>query len=184
MAKSSSSVYGFYLRKSLMGVDNPASLPFLITLSSTLTIGDAVRLTTAGTVSVVTTGESILGIVVGLVDKNGVNVFSPRASGTAGTTLTADDTVTVSATNVSDATRNLKALVVLDPGGYLLWYNDADDDMAQTNVGQCFDVNSTGDIIDVASATDATAQFQLLELDPDGDSDASKGLFRINENQY
>lgn len=183
MAVSSTSVEGFAYRKSLSGVDKPLGLSFLLKASTTFTLGDAVRLDTNGHLTVCAAGEPVLGILEGITDKYGVNVFSPRAQGVAGATLTPDDTVAASSTNVTDTTRNLKGQVTLDPGGDILFYNDADGSLAQTNVGQLFDTTASGDQISQASASDTSGQFQLLEIDPDADGDASKGLFRIVENQ-
>lgn len=98
-----------------------------------------------------------------------------------GATLTPDDTVAVSSTNQSDATRNIKAEIIVNPD--VLFYNDANGDLAATNEGQLFDTVAAGDQIDQSSASDTSGQFQLIERDPDGDGDASKGLFRIAESQ-
>ena len=161
MAKSSTSIYGFSLKKGLYGVENPASMDFIIEDSATITIGDPVRLDTSGYLKRSAAGEPILGICVGLVDKGGINVFSPRAAGTTGATLTPDDTVAASSTNTSDASRNLKAQVVLDPAGALLWWNDSDATLSQSSVGQHFDVGSTVGRISATTASDSNGQFQL-----------------------
>lgn len=185
MAASSTSVAGFFYRRSLAGVDGPVPLEFIIEDSNTITLGDAVRLQTTGFLTNSAAGEPVLGIVAGLVDRGGINVFSPRANSSSvlGTTLTPDDTITVSSTNSSDATREVKAQVFLDTSGDILWYNDADGNLAQTNVMQLFDVVAAGDQIDQGSASDSNGQFQLLQIDPDDDADLSKGLFRIVEGQ-
>lgn len=184
MAKSSTSVKGFEYRKSLRSGENYVTLPFLLDDSATFTLGDMVRLDTDGLLTVNGAGNTILGRLKGIVDQNGINVFSPRAQGTTGSTLTPDDTITTSSTNSTDGTRKLKGEVELDPSGLNLYYNDANGDFSQTNVGQCFDLTSSGDQIDQATGTDGSAQMQLLQIDPDGDGDASKGLFRIVEEQY
>ena len=180
MAKSSTSIYGFAFARSLTGVDLPVSLDFIIDDSVTVAIGDPVRVDAAGYIKRSTAGVAILGICIGLVDQNGVNVFSPRASGTTGATLTPDDTVATSSTNTSDATRKLKAQVVVSPGGEILWKNTASAALAQTNLCQFFDVGSTVGQIDVSTASDTSGQFQLLALDPDT---TTIGLFRVAEGE-
>ena len=65
----------------------------------------------------------------------------------------------------------------------MLWYNDSDGTLARTNIGQYFYVLSGSNQIDSASAADTNGQFELIEIDPDNDGDASKGLFRIAESQ-
>lgn len=180
MAKSSTSIYGFSLERSLMGVNNPADLDLVIKDSSTITIGDPVRWSTDGYIKRSAAGEAVLGIVIGLVDKDGLNVFSPRAQGTTGTTLTPDDTIAVSSTNSSDATRSLKASVVLDPPGSLLWRNKTDGTLTATNLGQMFDVGATVGQIATGTASDTNGQFQLVAIEP---SDTTVGYFRIVESQ-
>lgn len=180
MAKTAAK--GFFFRKSLTGLEHPATIDIIIAASSTMTIGDLVRVNNVGCAVTCATGEEVGGVVAGLVDQNGISVFSPRATGTAGATLTGDDTVGTSSTNLSDATRQLKAQVILDPAGNCLFYNDADSTLAQTNLFQMFDVAS-GDQVTVGGS-DSNGQVQLIQIDPDGDADASKGLFRIHENQF
>jgi hypothetical protein len=184
MAKSSTSVYGFEFRQSLIGLEHPAVQEFILDDSATFTLGDMVRIDTDGLLVVNGVGNTILGLLVGIVDQNGINVFSPRAQGVAGATLTPDDTIATSSTNSSDGTRKLKGQVIVDPAGTNLYYNDTNGDLTQSMVGAAFDLTSAGDRIDQGTPTDATAQMQLLEIDPDGDGDASKGLFRIVEEQY
>lgn len=180
MAKTAST--GFEFRKSFYGQEHPAQQRFLIANSTTLKIGDGVRLNTAGYLVRAAAGEPTIGVLRGLVDQNGMNVFSPRASGLAGATLTPDDTLVTSSTNQSDLTRQLKADVICDPAGVCLFFNIADAALAQTNLGQMFDATN-GNQINVASASDSNGQWQLVQLDPDGDGTTTKGLFRLTECQ-
>lgn len=181
MAKTSTA--GFFFRQNIYGLEHPAIQRYIIGNSSTISIGDAVRINNAGFLVRAAVGEAIAGVVNGIVDANGVNVFSPRASGTTGTTLTPDDTVAVSSTNQSDATRNIKADVIIDPAGVCLFYNDNAGDLADTNRYQFADNDADADQT-ANSFSDANGQWQLMVLDPDGDADASKGLWRIAENQF
>lgn len=174
---------GFFFRRTLYGLEHPGTQRYIIGNSSTIKIGDAVRINTAGFLVRAAAGEAIAGVVDGLVDLNGVNVFSSRATGTTGSTLTPDDQVAVSSTNQSDGTRNIKADVIVDPAGICLFYNDADSSLADTNRFQFSDSSAAGNQI-VLSASDSAAQWQLMVLDPDGDADLSKGLWRIAENQF
>jgi len=182
----SSGTQGFYYRGSLLGVSSsPVLTDFLIDDSATLTVGDAVTIDADGNVDVVAAGGSVLGILMGIVDQDGINVFETgRAGGTSGATLTGDDTVLTSSTNTSDATRKLKARVAITWGLNSKWYNDTDGSLAQANLGQFFDTDAGGDQIATGTASDASGQFQLIEIDPDGDADASKGIFIVNECQY
>jgi len=182
MAKTAAT--GFYPRGNLLGGENTVpSIDYIIDNSATLAIGDAVRINTAGYVVRAGVGVATCGIVVGLVDQFGTNVFSPRASGVTGATLSPDDTIATSATNTTNLTRLLKAQVQFDPGGIMLWYNQADAALAQTNLLQFFDCNAASNQITQASASDTSGTFQLIKLDPDGDGTTTKGLFRIVENE-
>jgi hypothetical protein len=173
---------GFIYRRPLLGSDQPVVMNFRIGDSATLKIGDAVRINTSGLIVRAEAGNPVLGILRGICDKAGINPFSAGYINGLGATLTGDDTV-VSASDNSSRAEYAQARVQLDIAGCNLWYNDANGDLAQTNVGQLFDVVAASGQIDQSVASDTSGQFQLLQLDPDGDGDASKGLFRIAEPQ-
>lgn len=180
MARSATT--GFFERGGFYSNVEPAvTQQLIIANSATIKIGDAVRVNTAGFIVRAAAGEPILGVVSALTDRDGLNVFTPQAQGLTGTALTPDDQVVVSSTNQSDASRNVSCLVEMDPAGTKLWFNDADSTLAATNLFQFFDNNSSGNQITVSTASDTSGQWQLVKLDPDGDADASKGLFRIAE---
>ncbi len=181
MAKTAST--GFDFRKTFNGLEHPGTQDFILAASATVKIGDLARVNTSGYLVRAETGTSPIGVLVGIVDQNGINVFSPRASGTTGSTLTPDDQIATSSTNTSDATRKLKGQVIVDVSGTCIFYNDADTTLAQTNLLQFFDV-ANGNQVTVGSASDANGQVQCIGIDPDGDADVSKGLFRINESQF
>jgi hypothetical protein len=181
MAKTAAT--GFYPRKHLYGTEHAATIDTLLAASATVKIGDLVRVNTSGYLVRAETGTCFAGVLVGIVDQNGVNVFSPRASGTTGATLSPDDTIVTASTNVSDATKQLKGQVIIDPAGATLFYNNADTALAQTNLFQFFDA-AAGSQVTTGSASDANGQVQLMQIDPDGDGTTTKGLFRFNETQF
>lgn len=160
---------GFSFRKNLLTKDSPTILEFIIDNSDTITIGDAVMINTDGHVVVATAGEEVLGIAVGVVDKNGKGI-SPDSGTLADYTVDADN----------ETVDQVKVQVIVDK--YSLFSNDSNGTLATTNLMQFFDLTSESQI-DASSASDTTGQFQLVGLNPDGDSDASKGLFRIAESQ-
>lgn len=187
MAVSSSTVKGFSPNKSLIGVDSPNTLLFILGNSKTFTIGDAVRLNTSGLlVRCAAADPACLGILAGLYDQTGqIGVFSPRIAPAAitGATLTPDDTLATSSTNSTDGTRKLSGYVYVDLGDEL-YRNVASGALTQANVGSLFNVTSTNSgQIDQATASVTSGQFQLISLDPDGDGNTSKGLFRIAQPQ-
>ncbi len=182
MALTSST--GFRFRKSLYGGDLPAALRFRVANSITLKIGDAVRVNTGGFVALSGATAPVIGVCTGIVNNEGINPFSLGA-GTAGATLIPDDSVTTAADNQTRAVSDgfIEAEVVVDPSGALLWYNDADGDLAVTDVLSLYDSLGGSDQINQGSADDTNGQWQLISVDPDGDDDASKGLFRIVEGE-
>ena len=186
MAYSAST--GFRLRKSLYGGDLPAGQVYRAGNSATLKVGDAVRLNTSGFLVRCAAGDAVLGILTGFVAvesnaslTSGVNPFALGAP-TAGATLTEDDQVATASDNTTRS-EYIAGEVVVDPAGALLWYNDSNESLDATDDGAYFDVLAGANQIDAATVSDTSGQFQCLGRDPDGDADASKGLFRINENQ-
>lgn len=187
MAVSSTSVKGFSPVKSLIGMDAPNELLFILENSSTFTVGDAVRLDTNGCIKrCANTDPAVLGILSGLYDQNGqLGVFSPRIPGTAiaGATLTPDDTLTTASDNRTNVAKKLSAYVYTDIGDEL-YRNIASGALTQANVGSFFNVVSTNaGQIDQSTASNTSGQFQLVSLDPDGDGNTSKGLFRVCQQQ-
>lgn len=185
---------GFRYWKSLSGnTATPTPIPYRIANSTTLRLGDAVRVNTSGLLVTAAAGEAIQGVLDGFTNQDGINPFSlGYSTGGAGITLTGDDTLATSATNSTRA-EYIVGMVIVDPAGDILWLNDADGNQAQTNVNQFFDSDSNGRQITQSTAGDANGQWQLILWDPKGSSnepnnpvtaDASMGAYRINENQF
>lgn len=164
-------------------VSNFISLVYRVANSSTIKIGDAVRVNTGGFAVRAGAGNPVLGIVQDIVDKNEVSPFSLIHSRNTGATLTGDDTVATASDNQTRTDNYIQVQVLLDPAGNALFYNDADGDLATTNLLQSFDVVAASGQIAQNTASDSNGQFQLVKLDPDNDGNASKGLFRIAEGQ-
>lgn len=184
---------GFRYYRSLSGnTAAPLPIPIRVANSTTLRIGDLVRVNTAGFVVGAGVGGAVAGVLTGFTDEKGTNPFSLGYGTRTGSTLTGDDTLGTSATN---QTRNdyINAEVIIDVAGDMLWLNDADGDQAQTNIFQYFDVDSNNRQVTQSTASDANGQLQLILWDPQGVSnipgnpaaaDASKGAYRIAENQF
>ena len=163
----------FLFRKSIDGSSSPPVNLYAIAKDSiAFQVGDLIRINTSGFADVVDQGECIGGVCVGVVDINGLPVTPD-----SGTT----DTWTMGSTN-SSAT--YKKVVFIPAFPQYLFYNDADGTLTQAMEFEYFDTNDENDV-DIARATDTwSAQVQLISRDPDGDADASKGLFRIVESQF
>lgn len=191
MAASSTSVKGFKPYKSLVGVDMPNQLLYIVENSSTITVGDAVRLDTNGAVKrVLSTDPAILGIVTGIYDQTGnIGVFSPRMSTAAitGATLTPDDTFTSASDNRTNTVKQLSVYVQADINGDVLYENTASTNtaLAQANIGSFYNIlTSNPGQIDSTSGSVTSGQFQLVSLNPDGDGNTAKGLFRLVQSQF
>src|SRR3990167_1931840 len=115
----------FEPKQSLYGSEIPVGLQFLIENSATVRIGDFVRLSTAGTVKRVGVGSPILGRVSGIVSEEGINIFKTLGAPAVTGTKTGDETYGAASDNAT--VDKVKAQVVLDPAGSLLFYNDSDD---------------------------------------------------------
>ena len=160
---------GFELRKSMNASETPQLFYFIIDNSEVVTIGDAVYINTDGHAGLLTAGIKVGGIVAQVVDKNGIAIASD--SGTLNTYTVDSDNETVD---------QVKVGIYMSKD--LLFATDSSGTLATTNLLQFFDVTDE-DTINQGSASDTAGQFQLIGLDPDGDADASKGLFRIAESQ-
>jgi len=95
-------------------------------------------------------------------------------SGTGG--VFGSETYTAGDDNLTD--EMIKARIVWDP--FAFFYNDAAGDLALADEWQFFDLTDEDQIADQEGHATAGA-FQLVKRDPDGDGDASKGVFRIAE---
>lgn len=164
----------FEYKRNLIGVDHPKMLhgdATIVANSVVIKIGDAVKWDTDGFIALAAATNKVLGIVAGVTDLNGINVDPD--SGTL-------DTFTMNSANETTATFKYRVSVIVDDSA--LFKNDSSGTLAQTNIGQFFDLTDE-DQIDQSSASDTSGQFQLIQLDPDAEGDASMGLFKIAESQ-
>jgi len=163
-------------------ISAPIFITFKIGNTVTLKLGDLVRVNTGGFLVRAASGEVPAGVLQGVVDQNGVPPWTAFWVNNAGVTITNDDTVVTSATNQTRTDNYLQGQIGFDPAGMTLFYNDADANLAATNLFQMFDVANSNQV--TVGGSEANGQVQLISIDPDNDGDASKGLFRINENQF
>jgi len=137
------------------------------------TIGDVVRINTSGFCDVVDANtEAIVGVCTGVVDGD-EKAIAPD-SGSTNTWTLEDDNQTVDGYKV--------AFIPALPN--YLFYNDTSGDLTATMEFQYFYITSESQV-DGSSGTDShVEQFRLISRDPDGDADASKGLFQIVQSQF
>lgn len=189
MPVSSTNVKGFHLSNSLAGVTtNPIIFPVILENTATFTIGDAVRVDTNGLLKRCAAADVPLGILQGIIDQNGINVFETSrvpSTSIAGATLTPSDTITTASDNSSNGTKQLQGQVIVDPSGSNLYWNQTNNTgLAQSNLFQYYNIlTSNPGQIDTATASNSSGIFQLVGLNPIGDGDTAKGLFRLAQDQ-
>ena len=165
---------GFSYAKNLDGSAYVPSLLYGIGVNSgTFTIGDVIRIDNEGFISLADAAtDAIAGVVTQVVTSAGASKSAD--SGTLHDYTMASD----NETGDQDQIGYIPALA------NYLFYNDSSGTLGTGNLGQFFSV-ADEDQIDQSSATDtAVEQFRLVELDPDGDGDLSKGLFQVAESQF
>lgn len=169
----------FTYSKNLNGVPSaPTPVKIKIANSTTVKLGQMARINTGGFIVPAGVGNAILGRIVGFIDNDGTPVNSFGYNGQAGMTLSGDDTIVTASDNQS---RNVAVFAEVEVSTEaILLKNTANGALAQTNLGQLFDLVSTSDQVDQGTASDTSGQMQLIELDPDN---TSIGYFRVAESQ-
>jgi len=102
---------GARFRYNLAGRTSGIIRSFIIKNSETITIGDYV-MPSSGFVAAATAGSRLLGVVVGIVDKNGINMDQTKES-LDGTWTSSTHTYAAAADNQTDV--QVRALVDVDP---------------------------------------------------------------------
>lgn len=101
-----------------------------------------------------------------------VNGFVENLNG-----LVNEDLLGVAASTVKGTSASVEVGVYCDPN--ILFYNDADANLATADLGKIYRTLAGGAQIDGSTgAANSTQQFVLVGKNPDGDGDRSKGLFK------
>jgi len=160
------------MRGHLLGAQNPILEKLIIANSETVTVGDAVKMS-SGYVAFCDADDRIYGIVVGIEDNKGLDLSNPHADHDGTWT---DSSGTYVAANDNATDHKVRAVVCPDP--YALWYNDSDATLTVGMLKQHFSLVDE-DQIDGDTNSATVGEMQLWKWDPDEDGDASKGIFRI-----
>lgn len=163
----------FEFYKHLLGADNPVTTKAIIAASETITVGDVVN-NASGFVAAADANERILGVVIGIVDVNGIDLDNTSSSNYDGTWTSSTQTYVASADNTTD--KQVSALVVMDP--YAVFVNDADADLTAAMRFSFFSIIDE-DQVDGDTNSTTVGELMLWELDPREAGDASQGGFRI-----
>ena len=163
---------GFEYRGQLNGADNPVTIDVTIKNSATVKVGDAVYNDTAGALRS-TNSTAILGIVVGIVNANGIDLDNAPTETYDGTWTSSTQTYVAASDNVTD--KKIKVKIIADP--MALFYNDAAGDMEFVDVG-CLSLLTDHDQV-LGTAVAVVGQVQIVKVDPNGTGNMSEGIFRI-----
>ena len=169
---------GFVYRGQISGAQDPVTVDIVMAPSVTFTVGDAIY-TDDGLAKLATSSTDVFGIIVAIIDKNGIDLNNTSSSNYDGTWSESSNTYTSSATNDDSDGKQVRVKVVPDP--YALWYNDADGDFTfptdQFRMGNLLNENQ----LDESTFTEEdVGQFQLWEIDPAGTGNNSECLCRIS----
>lgn len=158
----------------ISGAQDPVTVDVIVNNSVTVTVGDAVYIS-GGVAALATSSSDVFGIVMGIVDANGIDLDNTSSDNYDGTWASSDSTYTAAADNKTD--KKVKVKVCPDP--YALWENDADGDF--TDPDDLFKLIKLNDEDQIdESETDAdVGQFQVWDIDPHDEGDKSVGVFRI-----
>lgn len=100
---------------------------FIIANSATITIGDMVKLS-GGYIALAGANAKILGVVVGIVDKNGINLDNTKES-IDGTWTSSSQTYVAASDNQTD--QAVRVLVDIDP--FSVWSIEPDSTIGELN---------------------------------------------------
>lgn len=166
---------GFKYRGQISGAQDPILENLIISDSDVIAVGDAVSMS-AGYVIPATSSTVVYGICVGIVANDGRPLDTVTTSEYDGTWVSSSGSYTASADNTTD--KMVRAVVCPDP--MALWYDDSNGTLTVAMLKTFFKLTSASQI-DQATSSATVGQFQLWKLDPDEDSDASKGLFKMSQ---
>ncbi len=172
---------GFEYRGQLNGAENPVVLDVVIANSITVKVGDVLNLaafSAGGGAERAVATEKVLGVCVGIVNKDGIDLDNADTASYDGTWTSSSKTYLTTSDNKTD--KLIAAKLIVDP--FALFYNDSAGSLAAADDMKYFDVADQDQIAD-QDGHDTAGAFQLIKRDPDGDSDASKGIFRMVETE-
>jgi len=181
---------GFQFKRNLAGHTTGMQMSYTIENSATLTVGDAVRAsydtTTAdGAVEPVTAGATILGFIVAITDRQGVDLENSRL--TLSTGAWTESTKTFVAGSDNETVDKVKAVVDIDP--FSVWSAQPDAAIGTTtSSGSSDQLGSYTDLVDKdqpdenngGSAFNTKAQLFIHGRDPEN---TARGLYSIAEHQ-
>lgn len=172
---------GFRFAYNLAGRTSGILRQVIIADSATITTGDMIKLT-SGEVALAGAGGQAFGVVIGIVDKDGINMDESRRSITGTGAGWTSSTQTFVAGSNNSATDYVKALIDCDP--FSVWSCEPDSTIggdAESDLIGCYtDLVAASDQPDEADAQTSQATLFIWGVDPE---DSSRGLYSIAEHQ-
>jgi len=172
---------GFNFKYNLAGRTSGILRNVIIADSATITIGDLVKLT-SGEVVLAAAGGQAFGVVVGIVDKDGINMDQSKRS-VAGTNASwTSSTYTFVAGSDNSSVDYVQAVIDFDP--FSVWSAQPDStiggDTESDLIGCYTDVVAASDQPDENTAATTQATLFIWGVDPE---DTTRGLYSIAEHQ-
>jgi len=155
------------------GLQAPGTMDLIIGDSETIYVGGAVELS-GGYVGAAETGDKILGIVVGIVDKNGIDLDSCNSNNYDGTwTPGVNGVANYAAASDNTTDKQIKAVVCIDKDA--LWETACTSLAAAQRFGY-FDLTDSVTMHAHAGNGMNGGQFQMIDF-----ASATLGTFKIAE---
>ena len=172
---------GFQFKYNLAGRTSGIQRSFIISDSATITVGDMVKLT-SGFVALSGANAPIMGVVIGIVDKDGIYLSSSRYSFAQAAYTASTKTVICGAGNSTGD--QVQAVVDIDP--FSVWSGETDNTSAdtQSRLAGCYtDVVAASDQVDDDVAATTQLQLFIWGADPESPSTIKANLYSIAQHQ-
>lgn len=168
---------GFRFAYNLAGRTTGILRSFIIGDTTTITIGDVVKLVN-GFIALAGAGGQAMGVVVGITDKNGIDMDNSKVT-KEGTWTSSTHTVVTDSDNTTS--EQVRALVDVDP--FSVWSAATDNAStdAQASLAGCYtDLVAASDQADDDSAATTQATLFIWGVDPES---SARNLYSIAEHQ-
>ena len=168
---------GFVYVGQISGAQDPVTVDIPIGNSVTITVGDAIQnVAGAAQLAVATATVGVFGIVVGIVDKNGIDLDNTNPSNYDGTWTPSTQTYVSANDNVTDKMVAVKVC----PDPYALWWNDADGDFAAADLFRLGLLLNHAQLDESTFDDEQIGHFQVWRIDPYDEDDESECFCRIS----
>lgn len=168
---------GFQFKYNLAGRTSGIQRSFIINDSATITVGDMVALA-SGYVALAGANAKIMGVVVGLTDKNGIDLSNTKESLTITYT---ESTRTVIVDSDNTTVDQVKAIIDVDPFSVYTAATDNASTDGQASLAGCFtDIVAASDQADDDTAATSQGQLFIWGVDPEN---SGNNLYSIAQHQ-